>query len=83
MNLSIPVEGMQQAENSFNSSASSITKAFQGNNTAPGGGATSGDTVDLSTAVTGLITSKQEFLANVKVAQVEDNLTKSLFSLMG
>jgi flagellar hook protein FlgE len=83
MDLSIPVNGMQQAEGAFNSSATSIMRAFQGSTTTGGSAPTSGDTVDLSTAVTGLVTSKQDFQANVKVAQVEDSLTKSLFSLLG
>jgi flagellar hook protein FlgE len=82
MNLYIPVEGIRQAEASFNSSAASITRAFQGNTTANSSGSPSNDTVDLSSAVTGVITAKQDFLANVKVAQVEDNLTQSSFSLL-
>jgi flagellar hook protein FlgE len=82
MNLSIPVEGIRQAENSFSSSAASITRAFQANTSANSSGSPSSDTVDLSSAVTGLISAKQDFLANVHVAQVDDNLTRSSFSLL-
>ncbi len=78
MDLSIPLGGIQNAEASFNANARSIVQGSLG-----AGGAAAGDSVDLSTAVVGLLSSSLSFQANVKVASVEDNLTQNQFSLLG
>ena len=80
MDLSIPVGGIQTASAAFDSAARSIAQAFNGNSTPSSGG---GDSVDLSTAVAGLLASKTAFLANEQVALVEDSLTRTSFSVLG
>jgi hypothetical protein len=79
MDLSIPLDGIQRAETALNSAAVSISQGSLGI-AQPNG---RGDSVDLSTAVVNLLQSKLSFLANTKVASVEDNLTRSEISLLG
>jgi flagellar hook protein FlgE len=42
-----------------------------------------GDTVDLSSAAVDLLQSKNDFEANTKVLQVEDQMSKSLLDIQG
>lgn len=84
MDLSIPLAGMQSAGVAFDSAAQSITRASNGGQpTQLGNAASQGDSADLSTAVAGLLKSKLDFIANEKVALVEDNLTKGSISVLG
>jgi hypothetical protein len=78
MNLSIPLSGIQTADAAFDSAARSVVQAFAGGT--PG---QAEDSVSLSSAVTGLLTSSLDFTANVKVAIVEDNLDKNALSILG
>ncbi len=77
MDLSIPLGGIQEADSAFNSAATSIS---QNSLSQPAG---RGDSVDLSTAVVNLLQAKLSFIANVKVAGVEDNLTRNEINLLG
>jgi len=77
MDLSIPLGGIQNAEAAFDSNARSIVQD------SVGVASPHGDSVDLSTAVVGLLASSLSFTANVKAASVEDNLTQNQFSLLG
>jgi len=78
MDLSIPLGGIRNAEAAFDSNARSIV---QGSLNA--GRSSAGDSVDLSTAVVGLLSSNLAFTANVKAASLEDNLTRNEISLLG
>ncbi|HEY3940832.1 MAG TPA: hypothetical protein VGL97_25620 [Bryobacteraceae bacterium] len=84
MDLSTPLAGLRNADTSFESSAAAIVQAFNGT-TVGGSSAASGqsDRVDLSTDVAGLLKSHLDFEANAKVANLEDGLTKSTFSILG
>jgi hypothetical protein len=77
MDLSIPLEGIQNASTSFDSAARSIVQDSLG------GSSPHGDSVNLSSAVVSLLSAQSSFTANVKVASIEDNLTKSTFSVLG
>jgi len=77
MDLSIPLGGIQNAEAAFDSNARSIIQD------SVGVASPHGDSVDLSTAVVGLLSSNLSFMANVKVAGIEDNLTQNEISLLG
>jgi hypothetical protein len=75
---------MQTADAAFDAAASALTRAFSGGQPAQLGDAQNqGDTVELSTAVAGLLKSKVDFLANEKAALVEDAVTKSTISVLG
>ncbi len=76
MDLSIPLGGLQKADQAFDSAASAITQSFNGNQ------GRQGDTAQLSDKVISLLSSKAAFKTNEKVAQVEDNLNQSTFSIL-
>jgi hypothetical protein len=42
-----------------------------------------GDSVDLSSAVTGLMKSNLDFTANVKMELIDSQMSQSTFSLLG
>ena len=84
MDLSIPLAGGQTADAAFDSAAQAITQAFNGGQpTQLGNASNQGDTVELSTAVAGLLKSKLDFIANEKVAIVENSTTRSALSVLG
>lgn len=84
MDLSIPLSGLQTAAATFDSAANSIIKAFSGGQPRQLGDAPNqGDSVELSTAVAGLLKSKLDFLANEQVALVENSTMKSTLSVLG
>jgi hypothetical protein len=84
MDLSIPLAGLRSADANFDTSAAAIVQGFSG---ATVGGssaaAAQSDRVDLSTGLAGLLNSRLAFEANVKVAEAENSLNKSTFSLLG
>jgi hypothetical protein len=83
MDLSIPLAGIQKADTAFDSAARSITDTSLGIQLPSIGHPGGGDSVDLSTAVVNLLSSTLSFEANVKVASLEDNLTKNELSVLG
>jgi hypothetical protein len=84
MDLSTPLAGLRNADASFETSAAAIVQAFNGA-TVGGSSAAAGqsDRVDLSTDVVGLLKSHLDFEANLRVADVENGLNKSTFSVLG
>jgi hypothetical protein len=84
MDFSIPVAGRQTADAAFDSVANAVTQAFNGGQpTKLGDASNQGDSADLSSAVAALLKSKVDFIANEKLAIVEDSLTKSTLSVLG
>lgn len=83
MYLSTPLAGLRSADASFNTSAAAIVQAFNGATVGGSGAAGQSDRVDLSTDVAGLLKSHLDFEANVQVADVENSLNKSTFSVLG
>jgi len=78
IDFSTPLAGMNAAEASLNRTAASIANFGSNPQNASGG-----DTVDLSTDMVNLIQARNDFAANVKAAQTEDQLTQSLLSIVG
>ncbi len=74
LSFSTPFEGMQRAEASVNQTAQRIARI---------GGSAEGDFVDLSTEAVNLVQAKTEFEANLKAAKTEDQMSRSLLSLIG
>lgn len=68
---------MSAAEASVNRTAANIAN-FGGSAQAPAGG----DTVDLSADMIALIEARNNFAANVKAAQTEDQMTKTLLETL-
>jgi hypothetical protein len=73
IDFSLPLAGISRAEASFDRAASNIASF---------GSDGGGDTVDLSAAAVALIQARNNVAANVKVAQVEDQMAKSMLSLI-
>jgi flagellar hook protein FlgE len=78
IDFSTPLAGMNAAEASLNRTASNIANFGGTPANAPGG-----DTLDLSTDMIGLIEARNNFSANVKAAQTEDQMTQSLLKMIG
>ena len=72
IDFSTPLAGMERATTSLNQTASKIANI-----------STPGDSVDLSTEMVNLIQARNGFESNTKVLQVEDEMTKNLFNLIG
>jgi flagellar basal body rod protein FlgG len=68
-----PVQGPDRASASLNQAATRIAAIGQ----------PSGDSVDLSTEMVGLIQARNDFSANVTVAQTSDEVTQSLLDIVG
>jgi flagellar hook protein FlgE len=71
------LQGMQRAENQFNQVAQNI--AQQPSSTS----APQGDQVDLSAQAVALIQAKNSFEANTTALKVGNEMTQSLFKLVG
>jgi flagellar hook protein FlgE len=72
MNISaIALGGLQNAETKFERSAARLTAADPS------------DTVDLSSAAVDLLSSRNEFEANIKVMQTADRMYKQTLNLFG
>jgi flagellar hook protein FlgE len=74
IDFSTPLAGLNAATTSLNKIAANIANY---------GGNPTGDSVDLSSDAVGLIQAKNDFAANIKVAHTEDQMTKSLLSILG
>jgi flagellar hook protein FlgE len=72
IDFSTPLAGLDRATTSLNQTASKIANI-----------STPGDTVDLSAEVVNLLQARNGFESNTKVLQTEDDMTKSLFSIIG
>jgi len=77
IDFSTPLAGMNAAETSLNRTADNIAN-FGGS---PQN--TSGDTVDLSTDMVNLIQAQNDFAANIKSVQTEDQMTQALLNIVG
>ena len=71
IDFSIPLAGLNQAESSVNQIAAKVATV----------GFPQGDSVDLSSEAVSLIQAKNDFAANTKVIQAEDDMTKSLLNI--
>ena len=69
------LQGMQQAQNQFDQTASNIA---QWPSSATSSGAPQGDRVDLSDQAVALIQAKNSFEANTAALKVGDEMTQSL-----
>ncbi len=84
MDLSTPLAGIQQASANFESASSALVQAFNSPvNNGSSASKAGGDSVDLSESVASLLNSKRAFSANIATEIVENDLTKSTFSLLG
>jgi flagellar hook protein FlgE len=72
IDFSTPLAGLDRATTSLNQTASKIASL-----------STPGDTVDLSSEVVSLIQSRNDFDANTKVLQTQDEMTQSLLNMIG
>jgi len=72
IDFSTPLAGLDRATTSLNQTASKIANL-----------STPGDTVDLSSEVVSLIQSRNDFDANTKVLQTQDEMTQSLLNIIG
>jgi hypothetical protein len=73
IDFSTPLAGLNAATASLNKVAENVA-SYGGN---------AGDSVDLSSNAVALLQAKNDFVANLKVAQTEDQLTKSTLSILG
>jgi hypothetical protein len=69
IDFSAPLSGMAQAETSVNQIATRLTQPAN-------------DTVDLSAEMVALMQSRNDFAINLKLAQTEDQITQSAFSIL-
>ena len=69
IDFSAPLVGMTQAETSVNQVATRLANPTS-------------DTVDLSAEMVALMVARSSFAVNIKVAQTEDQMTKSLLSIV-
>ena len=74
IDFSTPLAGLNTATASLNKVAKNIANY---------GGSPTGDSADLSGDAVALLQAKNDFVANLKVVQTEDQLTKSAFSILG
>jgi hypothetical protein len=69
IDFSTPLSAMTQAETSVNRIATRLAQP-------------AGDSVDLSTEMVSLMSAKDNFAMDVKVAQTEDQMTKGSLSIL-
>jgi len=74
IDFSTPLSAMQRAEASLNQTAARVASI---------GLTPSGDSVDLSAEMIAMMEAKNNFSANVKVAQTEDQVSQSLLNILG
>lgn len=74
IDFSTPLAGLERAAASVNQTSAKIAKSGFGG---------SGDSVDLSTEMVSLIQAQNDFKANTKVIQTEDDMNKSLLNITG
>ncbi len=83
IDFSTPLAGMNAAETSLNRTAANIANFGGSPATNPAPSASGGDTVDLSSDMVSLIEARNNFAANVKTVQTEDQMTQSLLKIFG
>ncbi len=76
VNLTTPLQGMQQAVDRFTASAERIARMPSAATTPPE------DTLDLSTETVNLLESRSQFAANMQTAKVGDDMTKATLDLL-
>ena len=74
---------MQAASAALETAANGLNQVFQNASNPLTSGSTMGDSVDLSTAMLGMLKSNLNFTANVKMAVVENSMARSTFSILG
>ena len=74
IDFSIPLTGLSHATSSLNQTAAKLAKA---------GFSPEGDTVDVSAEMVNLMQVRNDFGANLKVIQTQDEMTKALLSTLG
>jgi flagellar hook-associated protein FlgK len=74
--LSTPIQGLSNAEASFNRAASNISKSFESNPQNPQ------DQVSLSDAMVSLLNSKNDYEANLKSLKTSDEMTKTVLDIL-
>jgi len=84
MNIAIPAVGMQESISAFEQAAKGISRAFTaaGPNP-PGARSNTADSADLNISAVSLLAAKDSFLANVKTAQVDNEIIQNTFSIIG
>jgi flagellar hook protein FlgE len=90
IDFSTPLAGMNAAETSLNRTAAdianyggSLLKSPQNSGQNSPQSTSGGDTVDLSTEMVSMIEARNNFAANVKTVQTEDQMTQSLLKIFG
>jgi hypothetical protein len=83
MNFSIPATGMQSASAAFEAAANGLNQVFQNASNPLTAGSTMSDSIDLSTQMVSLLKSNLDFTANVKMAEVENQMNQNTFSIVG
>lgn len=73
------LQGIQRAEAQFNQAAQNIAQGPASSSTST----PQGDTVDLSAQAVALIQAKNSFEANTAALKVGNDMTQSLFKLVG
>jgi flagellar hook protein FlgE len=74
LDFNIPLAGMNRAESQLNQTAARLAGIS---------GSPAGDTVDLSAEMISLIEARNNFAANTKTVQPEDEVTRSLLNVLG
>jgi hypothetical protein len=74
IDFNTPLAGLERASASVNQTAAKIAR---------GGFDAPGDSVDLSTEMVSLMQAQNDFKANTKVIQTEDDMNKSLLNITG
>ena len=77
IDFQIPLSGMNSASASLDRAAGKIADA------ADPSGATASDSMDLSAEMVQLMEARNNFSANVKVAQTYDEMSRSLLNIVG
>lgn len=83
MNFSIPAAGLESASAAFDAAANGINQAFQGATNPLSSGSTKGDSISISTQMASLAKASLDFSANIKMELVENEMSKSTFSIAG
>ena len=83
MNFSIPATGLENASAAFEAAANGINQAFQGSSNPLTAGSTKEDSVSISTQMASLAKASLDFAANIKMELVDNEMSKSTFSVVG
>jgi flagellar basal body rod protein FlgC len=84
MDFSIPAAGMQAESTAFDAAASGIARSsLPPSDNRTGSGQSAPDNLDLTTSAIALLQAKFGFEADVKTAEVENEMTKSTLSIVG